>query len=87
MVQATETERCAGNNGGTGTRGIGGFPGKNGKRGPTGASGVRGPVGPKGDKVRFHMQTLNIYELGFNRNYCTFTLISLIKIVRCSQFP
>ena len=27
----------------------------------------------------FHLQTLIIYELGFNQNYYTFTLILLIK--------
>ena len=34
-----------------------------------------------------HMQTLIIYNLGFNQNYHTFTLILLINIVLCSKFP
>ena len=34
-----------------------------------------------------HLQTLIIYKLGFNQNYCIFTSILLIKIVRCSKFP
>ena len=34
-----------------------------------------------------HMQTLVIYELGFNQIYCTFPLILLTKIVLCSRFP
>jgi hypothetical protein len=28
-----------------------------------------------------------IYKLGFNQNYYTFTLMLLIKIVLCSEFP
>ena len=35
---------------------------------------------------RFHMQTLIIYNLVFNQNYKTFTLILLIEIVMCSDF-
>jgi hypothetical protein len=34
-----------------------------------------------------HMQTLTIYELGFNQNYYTSALIFLINIVLCSKFP
>ena len=33
----------------------------------------------------FHMQTLIIYERGYNQNYNTFALISLMKIVLCSK--
>ena len=36
---------------------------------------------------RFHLQTLMIDKLGFNKNYYTCTLISLIKIVLISKFP
>ena len=36
---------------------------------------------------RFHVQTLLTYRLGFNKKYCTFTLILLINIVKCSKFP
>ena len=32
------------------------------------------------------MQTLTICKLGFNQNYCTFTLILLTMIVLCSTF-
>ena len=35
---------------------------------------------------QFHMQTLLIYKLGFNQNYYTSTLMSLIRIVMCSKF-
>ena len=31
--------------------------------------------------ARFHLQTRMIYELAFNQNYYTFTLILLVKIV------
>ena len=34
-----------------------------------------------------NLQTLIIYKLGVNQNYYTFTLILLIKIVLCSEFP
>ena len=34
----------------------------------------------------FHEETLVIYKLGFNQNYCTFALILLIKIDTCSKF-
>ena len=33
------------------------------------------PVHNEGTRHEFHMQTLIIYKLGFNQNYCTFTLI------------
>ena len=33
------------------------------------------------------MQTLTIYKVGFNQNYCTFTLILPINIVMWSKFP
>ena len=36
--------------------------------------------------VRFHMQTLRIYELVFNQNNNTFTLILLINVVLCGTF-
>ena len=36
---------------------------------------------------RSHMQTLLIYEFGFNQNSYTFTWILLIKIVVCSEIP
>ena len=36
---------------------------------------------------QFHLQTLIIYRLGFNKNNYAFTLISLVKIVLCSKFP
>ena len=36
--------------------------------------------------TRFHLQTLMIYEHGFNQNYYNFTMISLIKIVLRSRF-
>ena len=35
--------------------------------------------------VQFHMQELEIHELGFNQNYCTFALI-VLKIIVCSKF-
>ena len=34
---------------------------------------------------KFHVETLVLCELGFNQNYYTFVLISLIKIVLCSK--
>ena len=34
--------------------------------------------------VKFHLQTLIIYKLGFNQNYYTFSLRLPIKIVLCS---
>ena len=33
-----------------------------------------------------HLQTLIVCKLGFNQNFCTFTLIVLMKIVMCSEF-
>ena len=42
---------------------------------------------PNLPRHNFHMQTLIIYKLGFKQNYYTFTLILLIKIVLCSEFP
>ena len=36
---------------------------------------------------RSHLQTLMHYKLGFNQNFYTFTMISLIKIVLRSKFP
>jgi len=33
-----------------------------------------------GGAPRFHLRTLIICKLGFNQNYCTFTLILLIEI-------
>ena len=44
-------------------------------------------VPPPSPSRQYHMQTLAIYKLGFNQNYYTFTLISLMKIVLCSKFP
>jgi len=38
-------------------------------------------------RPRFHVQTLKIYELGFNQNYYTFTLTLLKKIVMYGKFP
>ena len=43
--------------------------------------------GERTRSVRSHMPTLMIYELGFNQDYYTFTLISLVKIILCSKFP
>ena len=37
--------------------------------------------------VGSHMQTLILYNLGFNKNYYTLTSILLIKIVMRSKFP
>ena len=34
-----------------------------------------------------HMRTLIFHKLGFNQNYCTFTLILLKKIFLCGKFP
>ena len=34
-----------------------------------------------------HMQTLMIHKLGFNQIYHTFTLMLLIKIVLCGEYP
>ena len=45
----------------------------------------RAPVASRHTQ-KFHMQTLIIYKLGFNQNYYTITLNSLIKIVRWSKF-
>ena len=37
---------------------------------------------------RFHLRTLVIFELDFNQNFFTFTLVLLmIKMVMCSDFP
>ena len=44
-------------------------------------------TGASNDASGFHMQTLLIYKLGFNQNYCTFTSILLIEIVLWSKFP
>ena len=38
-------------------------------------------------KCRPHMQTIIIYKLGFDQDYFTFTLILVINIVPCSEFP
>jgi len=34
-----------------------------------------------------HLQILVIYKLGFGQNFYTFTLILLVRIVLCSEFP
>jgi len=36
---------------------------------------------------QFHVETLMVYKLGFNQNYFTFSLILLIKLVLCGNFP
>ena len=38
------------------------------------------------ERLRFHLQTLMIYKLGFYENYYTSTSILLITIVLCSKF-
>ena len=37
--------------------------------------------------LRFHLQTLTIYEVGLNQTCNTFTSMLLTKIVLCSKFP
>ena len=51
--------------------------------------GAHGRAAWRADRCRlqFHVETLIIYNLGFNQNYYTFVLILLIKIVLCSKFP
>ena len=39
------------------------------------------------DSGGLHLQILIICKLGFNQNYFTFTLILLMKIVLCNDFP
>ena len=36
-------------------------------------------------KVRFHLQTLKIYKLGFNQNHFTLTSMLLMKSFSCSE--
>ena len=43
-------------------------------------------AGVEGREVRSHIETLMDHKLGFKQNYYTFTLISLEKIVMCSEF-
>jgi hypothetical protein len=41
----------------------------------------------QGEAGRTHMQTLIIYKLGFNQIYYTLTIILLMNIALCSNFP
>ena len=42
---------------------------------------------PLVDAPAIHVGTNVIHKLGFNQNHYIFTLILLIKIVLCSEFP
>jgi len=44
------------------------------------------PLKVQAEPSQAHVETLIIHKLGFNQNYYTFALISLIKIVLCSEF-
>ena len=52
-----------------------------------GSLGELSQIGVDGFDRVSHLQTLMIYKLGFNQSYDTFTSITQIKIVLCSEFP
>ena len=59
-----------------------------------GGGGEGGRVTPRTPDVGFqaggqviYLHTLMIYEIGFNQDNYTFTLVLLINIVLCSKFP